>query len=296
MSSNSRVVVLTPFRSRTWSGDSFIKLISSVFAVADNQPPSKIQTSLSSIRKSSGSSLSKCARPVTPVFESLWEKNHFKLYTLQVTIETTHLRTTIWQVVASSLPKIRMSSPGAITATWKLWSNTCFSRQRLTTHLPLLDIDTRITGLHPSRGPTDHRKRIGFQKLVPATSCWRDCKIFNLVDIFGQKKRILGKNKIAPRKRRSLTDMKPNLYNIYFLYRWFVSEEFPTCQKVVTLAGSPPPQNHLLSAPSCSSVYISEIYITLSKQSENFNDLMTHRTWLSLTLTHQISLQCWYQR
>ena len=73
---------------------------------------------------------------------------------------------------------------------WKLWSNTCFSRQRLTTHLPLLDIDTRITGLHPSRGSTNHRKRIGFQKLVPTNSCWRDCTIFKLVDIFGQKKRI----------------------------------------------------------------------------------------------------------
>ena len=106
-----------------------------------------------------------------------------------MTLETLHLRTTIWQVVASSLPKIRMSSPGAMTATWKLWSNTCFSRQRLTTHLPLLDIDTRITGLHPSRGSTNHRKRIGFQKLVPTNSCWRDCTIFN-VDKFGQKKRI----------------------------------------------------------------------------------------------------------
>ena len=130
-----------------------------------------------------------------------------------MTLETLHLRTTIWQVVASSLPKIRMSSPGAMTATWKLWSDTGFSRQRLTTHLPLidtrtenfdqilfwrqrltthlplLDIDTRITGLHPSRGSTNHRKRIGFQKLVPTNSCWRDCTIFN-VDIFGQKKRI----------------------------------------------------------------------------------------------------------
>ena len=59
-----------------------------------------------------------------------------------MTIEIIHLRTTIWQVVASSLPKIRMSSPGAMTATWKLWSNTCFSRQRLTSHLPLIDTRT----------------------------------------------------------------------------------------------------------------------------------------------------------
>ena len=142
-----------------------------------------------------------------------------------MTLETLHLRTTIWQVVASSLPKIRMSSPGAMTATWKLWSNTCFSRQRLTTHLPLLDIDTRITGLHPSRGSTNHRKRIGFQKLVPTNSCWRDCTIFKLVDIFGQKKRILGK------ERKSLADMKPNLYNIYFLYRWFCVKWIPYLSK-----------------------------------------------------------------
>ena len=98
--------------------------------------------------------------------------------------------------MASSLPKIRMSSPGAMTATWTLWSNTCFSRQRLTTYLPLLDIDTRITGLHPSRGPTDHRKRVGFQKLVPANLCWKDCTIFYLVDIFGRKKHVLGKNEL----------------------------------------------------------------------------------------------------
>ena len=108
---------------------------------------------------------------------------------------------------------------------WKLWSNTCFSRQRLTTHLPLLDIDTRITGLHPSRGSTNHRKRIGFQKLVPTNSCWRDCTIFKLVDIFGQKKRILGK------ERKSLADMKPNLYNIYFLYRWFCVKWIPYLSK-----------------------------------------------------------------
>ena len=150
--------------------------------------------------------------------------------------------------MASSLPKIRMSSPGAMTATWKLWSDTGFSRQRLTTHLPLidtrtenfdqilfwrqrltthlplLDIDTRIAGLHPSRGSTNHRKRIGFQKLVPTNSCWRDCTIFN-VDIFGQKKRILGK------ERKSLADMKPNLYNIYFLYRWFCVKWIPYLSK-----------------------------------------------------------------
>ena len=70
---------------------------------------------------------------------------------------------------------------------WKLMKTLI--KRCLTTHLPLLDIDTRITGLHPSRGSTNHRKRIGFQKLVPMNSCWRDCTIFNLVDIFGRKKR-----------------------------------------------------------------------------------------------------------
>ena len=71
-------------------------------------------------------------------------------------------------------------------------------------------------------------------------------------------------------ERKLLANTKPNLYNIYFLYRWYVSNEFPTCQKVATLAGSPQPQNHLLSAPLCSSVHISEIYNTLFKRIRKF--------------------------
>lgn len=72
------------------------------------------KTSLSSMRKSSGSSLSKCASPVTPVFESLKVESCQRFLLGRCRPD---LRTTIWQVVASSLPNILISSPGAMTAT-----------------------------------------------------------------------------------------------------------------------------------------------------------------------------------
>ena len=106
-----------------------------------------------------------------------------------------------------------------------------------------------------------------------------------------------GKNKIAQCKRKSHWLIWSQIYTIFTSCTDGLCQMNSLLVKKLWHRQGPLHLKTIYYQHHCVAVFTYLKFKThYSNESESFNDLMTLRTWLSLTMTHQISLQCWYQR
>ena len=181
---------------------------------------------------------------------------------------------------------------------WKLWSNTIFKTR---SHYPPPFVGHRykdhwpppFEGFDQPQKANWLSKAGTYEFVLEGLHNFQSCRHIWTKETVKRK----GKNKIAQCKRKSHWLIWSQIYTIFTSCTDGLCQMNSLLVKKLWHRQGPLHLKTIYYQHHCVAVFTYLKFKThYSNESESFNDLMTLRTWLSLTMTHQISLQCWYQR